>query len=214
MDLPCSRRIDPFRQSPRTAAYGYFAYGTVPHHHPYSLSSCAAPATSARRLPQATRLPITRSHRFPGASGTTRRSDSSKSIAFHFALAYRVAYPTAPGTLRGLPRSRTSLPHRAVRTHLGTRSGRDRLRLHSAGSTLPPLWPTGSSSGQPPSTTARCFSASPSDSRSRGTPCPPFCSKGQRGITPAFGYGAPRPSATGTLTLLTRALLGAHYGLS
>ncbi len=35
---------------------------------------------------------------------------------------------------------------------------------------------------------------------------------GQRGITPAFGYGAPHPSAGGTLTLLIHALLSAHYG--
>src|SRR5580700_11753631 len=34
---------------------------------------------------------------------------------------------------------------------------------------------------------------------------------GQRGITPAFGYGAPHPSAGGTLTLLIHALLSAHY---
>jgi hypothetical protein len=48
-----------------------------------------------------------------------------------------------------------------------------RLRRHSADSTWPPLWPTGSSSGSPPSITARCFSSSPSDSTSRWTPCPP-----------------------------------------
>src|SRR5215469_11800223 len=34
---------------------------------------------------------------------------------------------------------------------------------------------------------------------------------GQRGITPAFGYGAPHPSARGTLTLLNTALLNAQY---
>jgi hypothetical protein len=34
-----------------------------------------------------------------------------------------------------------------------------------------------------------------------------------RGITPAFGYGAPHLSAGGTSTLLNNALLGAHYGL-
>ena len=47
-----------------------------------------------------------------------------------------------------------------------------RLRLHSAGSTLPHLWPTGSSE-MTPSTTARQFSSCPSDSTSRWTPCPP-----------------------------------------
>src|SRR4030095_10783667 len=48
-----------------------------------------------------------------------------------------------------------------------------RLRRHSADSTLPPLWPTGSSSGWLPSIPARSFSAGPSDSTSRWTPCPP-----------------------------------------
>ena len=37
---------------------------------------------------------------------------------------------------------------------------------------------------------------------------------GQRGITPAFGYSAPHPSAGGTLTLLIHALPSAHYGPS
>jgi hypothetical protein len=36
---------------------------------------------------------------------------------------------------------------------------------------------------------------------------------GQRGITPAFGYGAPHLSARGTLTLLINALPSAHYAL-
>src|SRR5208282_1136435 len=34
---------------------------------------------------------------------------------------------------------------------------------------------------------------------------------GQRGITPAFGYGAPPPGARGTLTLLNNVLLSTHY---
>ncbi len=90
------------------------------------------------------------------------------------------------------------------------------------------------------SITARYFSASPSDSTSRWTPCPPVVSRqltrlrlrlgrirrfrlrarldvslsggpGQRGITPAFGYGAPYPGASGTSTHLIRALPGTHY---
>jgi hypothetical protein len=48
-----------------------------------------------------------------------------------------------------------------------------RLRLHSAGSTIPRLWPTGSSGGWLPSITTRWFSASPSDPPSREAPCPP-----------------------------------------
>src|SRR5262249_8334011 len=47
------------------------------------------------------------------------------------------------------------------------------LRLHSAGSTMPHLGPTGSSVGWLPSITTRWFSASPSDPTSRWAPCPP-----------------------------------------
>jgi hypothetical protein len=36
---------------------------------------------------------------------------------------------------------------------------------------------------------------------------------GQRGITPAFGYGTPHLGARGTSTLLNNALLSAQYGL-
>ncbi|MGD0778824.1 MAG: hypothetical protein ABSC05_39105, partial [Candidatus Solibacter sp.] len=39
-----------------------------------------------------------------------------------------------------------------------------------------------------------------------------FLSPGPRGITPAFGYGAPHSSARGTSTLPINALLSAHYG--
>jgi hypothetical protein len=78
---------------------------------------------------------------------------------------------------------------------------------------LPHLWPTCSSSGSPPLITARYFSSNPSDSGSLRTPCPPpTCAAGRQGITPAFGYSAPHPSAEGTLTLLIHALPSAHYG--
>ena len=39
----------------------------------------------------------------------------------------------------------------------------------------------------------------------------PSTHSGQRGVTPAFGYDAPHPSAGGTSTLLICALPGAHY---
>jgi hypothetical protein len=39
----------------------------------------------------------------------------------------------------------------------------------------------------------------------------PPCFPGQRGITPAFGYGAPHPSAEGTSTPLTHTLPSTHY---
>jgi hypothetical protein len=76
-------------------------------------------------------------------------------------------------TRPGLPGSPTPLPpvssaHTVVRW-----GGPMRLRLHSAGATMPHLWPTGSSWGCLPSMTTRWFSASPSDPTSRWAPCPP-----------------------------------------
>jgi len=41
----------------------------------------------------------------------------------------------------------------------------------------------------------------------------PSCSPGQRGITHAFGYSAPHPSAEGTSTPMIHALPSAHYDL-
>lgn len=137
--------------------------------------------------------------------------------------------------------SRSSVP---CRPHTPWFDGwiRERLRHHSASSTLSRLWPTGSSQVSL-SITARYFSSSPSDSTSRWTPCPPvaidwlvlqrglflgcfrrfqlrarlgcalFSHTGQRGTTPAFGYGAPYLGTRGTLTLLIWALPSTHYGL-
>src|SRR6202051_5139753 len=53
MDLSCSRRVDPVRQSPRSRMYGYFAHGTVPPPRPYSSGVLALP-DYFRRLPSPT----------------------------------------------------------------------------------------------------------------------------------------------------------------
>jgi hypothetical protein len=66
------------------------------------LVSLPAPTTFAHRLPQPTRLPITRSRGFRHAWSTTRWSDDSPSAASHFADAYRV---TSPGATRELNES-------------------------------------------------------------------------------------------------------------
>ena len=102
---------------------------------------------------------------------------------------------------------------------------------------MPHLWPTGSSLGWPPSITARSSPQAlrippcdghPALRRRRGAPGPPWpypafafvpvwavsipsALSGQRGITPAFGYGAPHLSARGTSTLPNNALLSTHY---
>ena len=107
---------------------------------------------------------------------------------------------------------------------------------------LAPPWADRFISGITPSITARHFSAGPSDSTSRWTPCPPKYGKRwlQVGLgciqlslscpfrplhtfrflrparlrTPLLGYGAPHLSARGTSTLLNNALLSAHFRIA
>jgi len=45
-----------------------------------------------------------------------------------------------------------------------------------------------------------------------GHPALPDLRRGQRGVTPAFGYGALHPSTSGTSTHLSTSLPSAHYG--
>jgi hypothetical protein len=104
---------------------------------------------------------------------------------------------------------------------------------------LAPPWADRFILGITPSIAARYFSAGPSDSTSRWTPCPPKYSKRwlQVGLgcvqlspscpfrplhtfrflrparlrTPLLGYGAPHLSARGTSTLLNNALLSTRF---
>ena len=124
---------------------------------------------------------------------TIPRSDSWHRIGWNFACAYIHTYfPAAAGrclcspfpTLSsvGATISRPYLPFRRYQASLGHTclfptvspantlvrwAGTLCLRLHSAGSTIAHLWPTGSSSGWLPSITTRWFSSNPSDLTSR-----------------------------------------------
>src|ERR1035437_2021295 len=50
MDLPCTRRVNPVHQSPRTRMYGYFTHGTDPPPRPCSSGFLSLP-NRLRRLP-------------------------------------------------------------------------------------------------------------------------------------------------------------------
>ena len=174
VNLRRPRRIDPVNESPRPVMSGSFTKGTV---HLTGLTHLAFRLSSTvfvGCLPRHTLPPLAWSRGFHRASGTTQPSDDSWNTASHFACAYRVA---SLGVSRGS--QEPSWGHAQIfRTVPSANTlvqwvNEKRLRLHSAGSTLPHLWPTGSSLGSPPSTTARYFSAYPSDPASRRTPCPP-----------------------------------------
>src|SRR4029450_7774457 len=61
MDLPCTRRVDPVHQSPRTKMYGDFTHGTAPPSRPYSSGFSSLP-NRLRRLP----FPTHFGRRLPG----------------------------------------------------------------------------------------------------------------------------------------------------
>jgi hypothetical protein len=191
-------------------------------------SNCINPTTFASRLPRPTPtagLPVT--WLSPGLKYYSAvRPLTRHRFPFHLA-AYRGAYP---GAIRE--------PHEVSWGHaqifrtvpsantLVRRVGKLRLRRHSAGSTLPRLWPTGSSRGRPldygpvlllmpfgfhlavDTLPSGCL-ATTHQLRFRLGRLRRFrlsarldvtlsARPGQRGITPAFGYGAPYPSASGT----------------
>src|SRR5215831_17982898 len=56
MDLPCTRRIDPVHQSPRTRMYAYFTHGTDPPSRPCS-SGFPSLSDRLRRLPSPAAFP-------------------------------------------------------------------------------------------------------------------------------------------------------------
>ena len=163
--------------------------GPSPSARPFASGGAAAPGNGRRPFALASFL----SH--------MPRSDSWHRLGRNFAHAYSCAHrPVASGrglcsllpalSSAGVTRCRPDLPCGRYQVSLGHPrlfptvspahtvvrwGGTIRLRLHSAGSTIPHLWPTGSSLGELPLITTRWFSASPSDSTSRWTPCLPKC---------------------------------------
>ena len=125
MYLLAPGRIDPVRKSPRIMTYGFFTQGTDPHHYVYSSYVPVSPAILANRLPRIIRIRRFRSHGFhhPHRYYSVVRLLARHRFPLRFTL-IRALIPTAfPGTVRVLLESRTDLPRRAVRTHLGSMGG-------------------------------------------------------------------------------------------
>jgi hypothetical protein len=174
-----------------------------------------------------------------GSSFPSQPSLYWRSVARHFAFRLSVCllrcHPETPPVLL---RSRVVLPYRAIRKHLGAVGESERLRLHTAGSTLPtfgrPVHRRGSPHRLWPGTSPHALRIPPrgghpalrnaarAGSRSSlavsgfrlcarlgfSIPASPF--RPARHY-PAFGYGTPHPNARGTSTLLNNALLSALY---
>src|SRR6266540_2566534 len=115
MDLPCTRRVDPVHQSPRTRMYGYFTHGTDPPPRPSSSGFPSLP-NRLRRLPS----PAHFRRRFPGHAAFpalevlhSRPSTDRTLLAISLAL-IGCLLRCHPQTLSVLLRSRAVLPYRAI----------------------------------------------------------------------------------------------------
>src|SRR6516164_7834662 len=233
--------IDPLRQSPWTLMFGSFTQGTVPPQRSYSLVSCFYPTLFVcSPSPAHSRRRLLGHESFLSLQVLLGSPTTDAALPRHFACAYRLAYagcrpatPSVPPEVTrcssvpchpqtpwcggvnenafasivqarpcptfGRPVHRRGSPHRLrpdTSPHALRIPSRDRhpaLRSTAGGGFRSAL---------------ACFRLSLScPFRLRHT----FHLSGPRGITPAFGYGAPHSSARGTLTLLNNALLSAHF---
>ena len=206
-------------------------------------SNCINTTTFASRLPRPTPtagLPVT--WLSPGLKYYSAvRPLTRHRFPFHLA-AYRGAYPGAIREPHEVSWGHAQIFRTVPPAHTLVR----RVGKNAFAAIVParpcPVFGRPVRHGVAPSTTARYFSSSPSDSTSRWTPCPPVVFRqyhqlrlclgclrrfrlrarlgvslsvypGQRGVTPAFGYSAPYPSASGTLTHQIWALPSTHYRL-
>ena len=167
---------------------GSFTQGTYPPHGPYSLIGFLAPATFANRLPRPTRPPLARSPGFRRASGNIRLSRLLAVRPFPLRLsAYRVRYPGA--TRKHVEPSWGHV--QIFRTVPFANTLVRRVGKNAFAGIVParpcPVFGRPIHRGAAPLITARYFSASPSDSTSRWTPCPPVCPSTASRLSSALG---------------------------
>lgn len=161
VDLPLARRVDPVGKSPGALMFGSFTQGTIHLNALAHLAFLLSPTVLAERLPQPTQLPLSRlsplryysairqlaGHRFPRRFNT-----------------YRSAYPNVT---RG-PRE-SSWGHALVFRTVPSTNTLVRWVNENGFATIVPARPCPTFGrpvrhrGGPPSTTARYFSACPSE---------------------------------------------------
>ena len=220
--------------------FGSFTYGTFHLIGLTHLTFRLSPTVFAGRLPRHTLSPGFWSRGFRLASGTIRPSDDSQGTASHFACAYRVT--SLGATRGSWEPSwghaqifRTVLSANTLVRWVNENAFAPIVRARPCPTFGRPVRPWGSPHRLRPGTSPHTLRIPPRDGHPvlRSTSSGGFRSIllvssfrlraprdfsipssrfGQRGITPAFGYGAPHPSAGGTSTLLIWALPSAHYG--
>jgi hypothetical protein len=226
VNLRRPRRIEPVNESPRPVMSGSFTKGTV-HltgltHLAFRLSS----TVFVGWLPRHTLSPLSWSCGFHRTCGTTQPSDDSQNTASPFACAYRVTslgarrgswepswghaqiFRTVPSanTLVRWVNENAFAP--IVRARPCPTFGRPvrpwgrphRLRPGTSPHTLriPPRGGHPVLRSIPSGGSRSVLAVSGFRLRARLDVSIPTSHFGQRGITPAFGYGAPHPSAGGT----------------
>src|ERR1700687_4085070 len=239
VDLPRRRRIDPVHESPRPVMFGSFAHGTFRLAGLAYLASCLSPTVFAGWLPRPPRSPGFWSRGFRRACGTTQPSDHFQGAAPPFACAYRVASLAAtrgPGKFSwGLAVVFRTVPSANTLVRwVNENAFAPILRARPCPTFGRPVRPWGSPHRLRPGTSPHTLRIPPrgrhpvlrrsSSGGSRSALAVsgfrlrarlgfsiPASRSGRRGITPAFGYSAPHPSAGGTSTLLITALPSAHY---
>jgi hypothetical protein len=218
--LPLPVRVEPVRQSPRPLTEGFFRpAGTDPCHRlthwpPVPLltpSRTAFPGSSSRPLRG-------RAASLGRASGTSPSSDFSPDFGHHFAwsayrcpLARRSLYVEHPMRSPGV----TPCSSAPCRPHTPWYEGWMDGAFVAIVPTRPcplfgrPVHRRDGSHRLRPGASPHALRIPPRGGHPAlpGTGC-----RGQRGITPAFGYGALHPSASGTSTHLSTSLPSAHYG--
>ena len=173
MDLPCSCRVKPVRQSPRLVMIGFFTQGTCPHHQPYSLAFQSFPTASANRLPQPTRLPFSGHAAFTAlmvlfGCPTTRKTSLPTSL-----FAYRVTYSGATQKPCEFSWGHVQIFRTVPSAHTLVRWEDENAFASIVQARPDPIFGRPVHHRVAPSITARYFSSCPSDSTSRWTPCPP-----------------------------------------
>src|SRR6266851_9939192 len=95
MNLPCTRRVEPVRQSPRTKMYGYFTLELFHLPALTHLTRCLFPTAFAGRLPRPTLVAACAVARLSPRFRYFAAVRLLTSLARHFACAYRSAYSGA-----------------------------------------------------------------------------------------------------------------------